>query len=812
MRVSLGWLAEWVDLPSPDRLAETLTLAGLEVEALERSGPDLSGIVVGRVVDCRAHPDADRLRVCEVDWGQAEPAHVVCGAPNVAAGQLIAFVPAGQRLPDGTRLKRARIRGQVSEGMICSDRELGLGEDQSGIRVLDADATVGAPLAEAIECGDTVLDVAITPNRGDCASMLGIAREVQALFGGELRLPEIAPEVEQGAPAAQAIGVRISDRAGCPRYAARVVRGVRVGPSPEALRARLEAAGHRSINNVVDVTNLVLAEWGQPLHAFDLASIRGAEVEVRSARPDEKIATLDGETRSLLPGDLVIADRERAVAIAGILGGAETEVRPGTCDVLLESAHFDPSRIRRTARRLGVQTESSYRFERGIDREGIERALDRAARLIADLAGGQVAPGRVSAEGDPAPAAGPIELEFDVVNRLLGTQLSESEIRGVLSRLGIEGLPANVPGRAHFQVPSWRNDLQIGVDLVEEVARIHGYDRIPTTVPEAPLCGATLPPLMPTIERARDSLWASGAFEILSLPVSHRRDADALRLAADDPRRPALALLNPLVEDEDRLRTSLLPAVLRAASMNLARQVDEVRLFEVGPVFLRAGSQELPAEREALVAVWIQGDRKSPWEPDPRPAGFFELKGVAERLLEDLSLDGVFEAGSTEPYLHPRVSCEIRCGKHRLGALGELHPETAEAFGIEAPCAVLELDLESVPQLATRPPRYREVSRHPAVRRDLAWVFDADCAAGDILAGIRKAGGSSLVSVDLFDRYGGEAVGEGRVSLAFRLIFQRPDRTLTEDEVARFIGRIEGMLEKRFQGARRSAANGGVAR
>lgn len=812
MKVSLDWLAEWVDLPASERLAEALTLAGFEVEPLERRGPDLSGIVVGRVADCRPHPNADRLRVCEVDWGQPELAHVVCGAPNVAPGQRIAFAPAGQQLPDGTRLKRSRIRGEISEGMICSDRELGLGDDSAGIRVLEAGATVGAPLAEAVESGDTILDLAITPNRGDCASMVGIAREVRALFGGELRLPEVAPKMEAGPPASQSVRVQICDPAGCPRYSARVIRGIRVGPSPDALRARLEAAGLRSINNVVDATNLVLIEWGQPLHAFDLATLRGGEVQVRRARPDEKIVTLDGETRSLLPDDLVIADRERAIAIAGVMGGAETEVRPETCDVLLESAHFNPSSIRRTARRLGIQSEASYRFERGVDREGIDRALDRAAGLIADLAGGQVAPGRVSAEGDPPPRAAPIELEFDRVNRLLGTDLRETEIRACLSRLEIEGLPTTVAGCAHFQIPSWRNDLQIAVDLIEEVARIHGYDRIPATLPEGRLLGAAFPPLTATLERARDSLEASGLFEILSLPVGPRGDADALRLAADDPRRSSLALLNPLVEDEDRLRTSLVPSILRAASTNLAHQVSEIRLFEIGTAFLRGRAEGLPEEREQLVAVWIQGDSRSPWGPDPRPAGFFELKGVAERLLDDLSLEGIFEPGSTEPYLHPRASCEIRCGRQRLGGLGELHPETAQAFGIDIPCAVLELDLRCVPNLEQRQPRYREVSRHPAVRRDLAWVFEEGCPAGDILASIRKTAGSSLVSLDLFDRYVGEGVGPGRVSLAFRLVFQRIDRTLTEDEVARFIRRIETTLEKRFRGVRRSAAKEGEAR
>jgi phenylalanyl-tRNA synthetase beta chain len=387
MKVPLGWLAEWVDLPDEAELCERLTLAGLEIEEILRSGPDLSAIRVGHVLERRQHPNADRLSLCRVDVGGPDAISVVCGAPNVAEGQKVAVALPGTKLPDGTVLKKSKIRGEASEGMICSARELGLSDEHAGILVLDPAAKVGAALPEVMRAGETILDVEITPNRGDWVSMLGMAREVQALFGGALRVPPCEP-VEGARPATQDVAIRIEAPDGCARYVGRIVRGVRVGPSPDWLRARLESAGMRSINNVVDATNLVLHEFGQPLHAFDLGTLRGAQVRVRRALEGEKLATLDGETRALAATDLVIADAERAIALAGVIGGAETEVREATTDILIESAQFAPKSVRRSGRRVGLRTEASYRFERGVDRDGVARAADRCARLVAELSGG----------------------------------------------------------------------------------------------------------------------------------------------------------------------------------------------------------------------------------------------------------------------------------------------------------------------------------------------------------------------------------------------------------------------------------------
>jgi len=812
MRVPLDWLAEWIDLPgSTDALVERLTLGGLEIEGVEHTGPTLEGVRVGRVLSKQAHPQADRLSVCVVDDGAGEH-EVVCGAPNVAAGQKVAFAPLGVRLPDGTKLKRARIRGVVSQGMICSARELGLGDDHAGILELDPDAPVGAPAAEALATGTTVLDLEITPNRGDWASILGIAREVRAHFGGALRWPPLAPP-EGGAPAAEAVCVVVEDAGGCAHYVARVVRGVRVGPSPEWLASRLEAAGLRPVNNVVDVTNLVLLELGQPLHAFDRAALRGGEIRVRAAAPGEKLVTLDGQSRDLVPEDLVIADAERPVAVAGVMGGAESEVGEATRDVLLESAAFHPTRIRRTARRLGLHSEASYRFERGVDPEGVARAADRAALLLAELCGGAVAPGRVEARGTPPPRTEEVRLDPERVNRLLGTSLDPDAVAACLERadFGVRR-ERRTGGALVATAPSYRGDVEGPHDLVEEVGRIWGYDRIPTTLPVAPLQPVEPSRRQELVDRAKTSLAGLGLTEVVSFPFASPDDLDRLGLASGDPRRRAVGLANPLVAAEGALRTSLVPSLLRIARQNRARQVEAIRLFEIAPAFLAgAGEGGLPEERLQLTALVTRGDKSGLWEPrEPIPL-FFLTKGLAERVLLDLGYAPECRPGGQEgpePYLHPGAACRIGVGGRVIGSVGELHPEAAGRFEIDAPCGVLELDLTV---LAAEPPprvRVREVSRQPRVRRDLAVLLDREQPAGEVLEAIRQTAGRLLVSAAIFDRYEGRGVPEGKVSLAFRLELQRPDRALEDREVAKLTDRVVKMLEQRFGGQLREGPGG----
>ena len=800
MLVPLSWLAEFVDLPaSVDELAEQLTMTGLEVDAIERTGPDLSSIVVGHVLERTQHPDADRLSVCQVDLGGESPQTIVCGAPNVDAGQRVAVAPPGARL-QGKKLKKSKIRGVVSNGMICSERELELSDEHEGILVLDTDAAPGTPLGDVLTAGETVMEIAITANRGDCASLVGIAREVHAAFGTALRLPADLLQ-ETGAAAGTAIEVGIDDAQGCYAYAARVVRGVRVGPSPAWLQARLEAAEVRSINAVVDVTNLVLLELGQPLHAFDLAKVQGGAVHVRRAADGESLTTLDEEARELHPDDLVIADAERAIALAGVMGGANSEVSGETTDILIESAHFHPGRVRATARRHGLFTDASYRFERGIDREGLVRAADRAARLIAELTGGEVAPGVVEARGDAPDFVERIALDPKRVNRLLGSDLDVDTIRALLVRLGIGAQGDTV---LDCKIPSHRNDLRIEADLIEEVARIHGYDAIEPVPLEGRLVGGEKPERWVLADRLRDTWTAEGFTEVQTFPFLDEGQLAGLRLAEDDSRRQMPRVVNPLVEDEAKLRSSQVPSLLRLVRENRSRQVDEVALFEVSRVFHSDSPEALPNERLRATAVLARGTEARLWRSEPRAPLFYEIRGAAERAVVALGRHLRFVASKApEPYLHPGACVDLLAGKERVGVAGELHPAVAAAFEIDAPCALIEVDLSKVADLPMRDSSYREVSKHPQVRRDLAVLLDRGQAADAVLGAVRKQAGNALAAVEVFDRYEGKGVPEGKVSLAMRLTFQRRDRTLTDDEVSKAVEEVLKMLAHRFDAEQR---------
>jgi phenylalanyl-tRNA synthetase beta chain len=795
MRLSLDWLSEWISLPPDDSLVERLDMCGFEDTAIHAPGPDVSGLRVGRVLERAKHPNADRLSVCRVDVGADAPLEIVCGAGNVAAGQVVAVAVPGSRLPDGTEIREARIRGVASQGMICSARELGLGDDAQGILVLAADAPVGAPLSRVLRPADRVLEVGITPNRGDTASLLGVAREIRALFGGEIRLPEAVP-AEAGPAARDAVRVAIEAPDACHRYAARVVRRVRVDASPAWLVRRLEASGLRSINNVVDATNCALLELGQPLHAFDLSAVRGREVRVRRARAGEKLTTLDGEIRELSAEDLVIADAERPIALAGVMGGADTQVTADTTEVLIESAHFLPAAVRASARRHGLRTEASYRFERGVDREGVRRAADRCARLLAEWAQGEVAPGAVEARGAMPEVTESIRLEVARANRLLGTELSPGEMRSLLERVGVTCAEPE-PGVLLGRIPSHRNDLHLHQDLTEEVARIHGYDRIPTTEPVGVLRPVELAPARVLAERARDALAGAGLFETVSFPFLAAGDVEALRLSPDDPRRRQLRLVNPIREEEPFLRSSLLPTLLRLVRQNLGRQIDELAVFEVSRVFLSGPPGELPGEPLQVACALADAGVARLWGGPPAPL-FHRARGVAERLLKQLGYVAILRRDGSPAYLHPGAGAAIEVGGRMVGAVGEIHPEVAAHFEIGAGCAVVEIDLSALLELPPAPARFREVSRFPQVRRDLAVIVAREVPAGEILEAARRAAGSDCVSAELFDRYEGRGVPVGRVSLAFRLVFQRLDRTLTDGEVTPAVDRVVRALAERF--------------
>lgn len=800
MRVPLSWLAERVPLRTPpDELARRLTIAGLETAY--DPGAGWANVVVGLVTDVRPHPNADRLRLADVDTGDATQA-VVCGAPNLAAGQKIAFARVGAVLANGKtgepmELTAAVIRGVESAGMVCSERELGLSDEHEGILVLSAESPVGAPLADALPSGGA-LEVEVTPNRGDCLSVLGVAREVAAVTGERVAEPP-ADYPEAGAPIADAASVEIADAALCSRYTCSLIRGVSVGPSPDWLRKSLEDAGHRSINNVVDVTNYVMLECGQPLHAFDLDEVRDGRIIVRPAAEGERFASLDGQEHALRPPMLMIADPERAIGLAGVMGGANSEMTESTRNVLLESATFNAINTRRTANALKLRTDASLRFEKGLNPELAERALRRATRLILETAGGEAAQGVCDEFPGKSPAPR-IPFSHAGLRRLLGADFPEAQVRGALDALGFAVEDAT-EGAMTVTPPYWRTDVSIEEDVIEEVARIIGYD----VIEGAPLEGA-VPSAIPQPERAlreeaRDALVAFGLQETISHTLVSREDA-ALR----DGREP-LAVHNPMSQEQSCLRTSLRPALLRAAALAL-RQTRAGGVFETGRVFIPC-PDDLPDERETA-AVVLAGPREAPhWERGandanaPEWAGFYDAKGVAEGLLARFGVTASFERAS-DPMLHPGRTAAILVNGEPVGVVGELSADNVRVFDLAAPkAAMMELDLQRLaPHVPAMRSSFAPFSRYPSATRDIAPDLSVRVSAQAALDVI--AAHPLVVRATPFDLFEGGALPEGVKSLTFNVEFQSPDRTLTagevNDAVAAIRKRMEDELGAAFRG------------
>ncbi len=782
MRIPISWLREYVDVDlAPEALAERLTMAGLEVSAVDHLGEGIRGVVVAQIVEKGPHPNADRLSLCRVTDGTGIH-EIVCGATNMGPGDKVALARVGARLPGGFKIKKTKIRGQVSHGMMCSERELGLGEDHSGILILPADAPVGTDLLEYLGLPETVIEVEITPNRADCLSVVGVAREVAALTGKELRIPQ--PEVPESGPEIAGItSVEIRAPELCHRYAARVIRGVRVGPSPMWLRRRLEACGVRSINNVVDVTNYVLLELGHPLHAFDMNRLAEGRIVVQRARAGERFTTLDGQERDLDADSLVICDAGRPVALAGIMGGENSEVEPDTTDVLLESAWFLPANIRRTSRRLGLRTEASYRFERGTDIEGLIRALDRATELIARLAGGTVARGIFDAYPivhEPKR----IPVRHDRVRRLLGVAVPPEEVRRILRSLGM--IEEAVDDRSvTVRVPTHRVDLEREVDLVEEVARIHGYDRIPTTLPRVPMRPDPAPLRRRIANVARDLLAGQGFHEAVCLSFGDPADDGRLGLPEGHALARHVTLANPLGRETSVLRTTLLPGLLGGLARNQRRQERAARLFEVGRSFHPREEEPLP--QEVLRAAAVAAGPRDPlaWWASEEPVGFFDAKGAVETLLAGLGVrDAGFESATDLPWLHPGRAARVTAGDAVLGWVGELHPLRLDAWDLEGPVAVFELDLDAVARVRQEPGPFPGLPRYPATQRDLAILVEAGrVRARDVVEAVWQAGLTLVRNVEIFDVYRGDRIPEGMVSLALRITYRADDRTLTDEEV-----------------------------
>lgn len=790
MNISLQWLKDIAPTltGSAREVADTLTQTAVPVDEVIPLAAGLEPIVVGRVVGVREHPNADRLVICDVEIG-GEAVQVVTGAPNVVEGAFYPFVGAGMTLPNGQRIEEVELRGELSQGMLCSERELGLGRDQAGVMRLRGDFEPGEPLVEALGRNDHRLVLDVTPNRPDLLGHLGVAREVAPGGVHDLQLPEFpgqrraSYETDRRAREGETGGVtvRIEDPEACPRYMGLVVRGVSVGPSPEWLASRLRAIGLQPINNVVDATNCVLHELNQPLHPFDLAELDGPAVIVRRADKGETLRTLDGQDRELDPEILVIADDERACALAGVMGGEDTEVGPGTTDIFIECACFQPRRVRRARQRFNLDTDAAYRFERGIDPDGLPAALARVTDLIMTVAGGTPAPRAVDICPDP-PARRLARLRPARVEQVLGQAIGHELIRECLEPLGFE-LDETEPGELSVRIPTWRPDVEREVDLIEEVARRYGYERFPQELRQQRPAGVGRDPLVPTFDRLRDFFVRLGFYEARTSPLT---DAD----------RGDVSLLNPLSEREANLRRSVLPGLVRVVETNFARGERDVRVFDIGTAFLGSGDGA-PMESLRIAAAWT-GHREPPhWSEADRDWDVWDLKWIFEQTAE-LATHGA-DVRPTElaggdgrlPFDHAFAAVDGE--GQTLGWAGRVRTEDVDAPAWAAPVWGFELEIRSPkPEKVT----FRPLPIYPAVDRDLALLVPKGVMAAEVEAEIEAAAPELLESLDLFDVYEGERIPQGIRSIAWRLRFRAPDRTLTDQEVDGAVEKITAALEE----------------
>ncbi len=796
MRVPLPWLREYCDPPLDARaIEERLTMTGTKVEAIHSHGvPSTENFVIGRVLSAEPHPDADRLKVCSVDLGLpgGEPACIVCGAPNVAAGQSVAVARPGAVMPDGTRLKKAKLRGVVSEGMILSESELEIGAGGEGILVLDGevgDLGPGTGLSEVLPIAMEVLELEITPNRPDCLGVYGVARELHAATGAPLA-PE--PWSQDPGSAGELDGARVNVLCSdlCPRFTARVLSDVTIGPSPAWLKARLMAAGQRPINNVVDITNYVMLLTGQPLHAFDLDRVAGGELTVRRASDGEQVQTLDGQVRTLDGEMVVIDDADGPTSIAGLMGGARSEVQPDTTRVLLEVATWNGPNIHRSSWALGLRSEASGRFEKGLAPEQCIHAQALACRLMVELCGASIAPGTIDVGGVP-PAGEPILLRESRVNAILGVSVALERQREILQALDFtvtdaeSGLSVSVP-------PVRRSDVTREVDLIEEVARIDGLERLPATLPARRGAAGLLSHAQLVRRQAEDTLAGRGLHEIVGWSFADPGLLDRLRLGAEDPMRNVITLENPLSDGQSIMRPTLMGSLLDAARQNVSRNGPDVALFESGTVYRAAAGSAAAHEHHALGALLSGARSPRSWRGEPAESDFFAAKGLLEGLLGRFHVPFTLQA-RVWPFLHPGRSAAVLSGEHTLGFVGEVHPLVAGEWDLERTSA-FAVDLGLLARCAPELISFSSFGAFPSLRQDLAVTLPADVPAQSVLDTVRRAGGEVLADARIFDVYTGSQVGEGRRSLALALTFRSEQATLTDEDVAPVRERIVAAL------------------
>jgi len=808
MKVSYQWLSQYVDVSgyTADELAEKLTRSGIEVDIVEKRNKGVEQVFVGFVKTREKHPDADKLSVCTVDVGQGEDLQIVCGAKNVAAGQKVPVAVVGAKLPDGLVIKRAKLRGVESQGMICSAKELGLNdkllpkEIQEGILVLPEDTKVGESILDVLAINDEVLDFDLTPNRSDCLSMLGAAYEIAAILGRPVQLPDAEKGLESGSTgqAANSISVEITAKEQCSHYAARYIENVKLGPSPLWMQNRLMAAGVRPINNIVDITNYVMLEYGQPLHAFDADKLANGHIDVRLAKQGETIVTLDGVERTLEPHMLLITDGTKPVALAGVMGGENSEVTETTTRILLESAKFDGGTVRKTSRQLGLRSEASLRFEKEVNPEAVIPALNRAASLMAEYAGGQVAAGIVEASTQQTKPA-QIELSVSKINQYLGTELSTEQVNEIFARLHFT---ADVHGETFtVHVPSRRGDITRTVDLIEEVARLYGYDNIPTTLMSGITTPGSLTKEQSVRRLTRQVLTGSGLHEAITYSFTHPEQIREFPGAYAQSKPIGLSM--PMSEERSTLRTSLIPHMLDVAAYNRNRNTPDVAVFEIGKVFVtdEAALTKLPEERVFLSALLTGKRHETHWTGKAGDVDFYDIKGVFERLVSFLGIQGIgYKAAQPEGF-HPgrtaHITLDTAEGTKVIGTIGQLHPALQQQKDL-ADVYVLEVEFAELAAHADERITHKLLPRFPSIGRDIAVVVGREVQAGDLIANARSVAGSLLESIQVFDIYTGDRLGDDKKSVALALVYRTPDRTLMDEEVTELHAKVVSSLEQTF--------------
>lgn len=798
MFVSYKWLQEYVDLTgiTAKELADRITKSGIEVESVEALNKGAQGVVVGHVLECEPHPNADKLKKCLVDIGEGEPVQIICGAPNVAKGQKVAVAKIGAVLPGGLKIKRAKLRGEASNGMICSLQELGVEsklvpkEYADGIFVFPSDAPVGADALKLLNLDDEVLELGLTPNRADCLSMIGVAYEVAAILGRNVKLPSIELQ-ENGENVHDYIAVRVDAPEDNPLYAGRIVKNVKIGPSPLWMQTRLMAAGIRPHNNVVDITNYIMLEYGQPLHAFDYDRLGSKEIVVRRAKAGETIVTLDDTKRVLTEGHLVITNGTEPVALAGVMGGANSEVRSDTTTVFIESAYFTSPVIRNASKDHGLRSEASTRYEKGIDPARTKEALDRAAALMAEYAGGEVVGGVVEVNTLKEKEV-TITITLDRINRVLGTAITKDEVAAILTNLQFAFSEDN--GTFTIAVPSRRRDISIEEDIIEEVARLYGYDRLPATLPVAEAKPGKLTPYQAKRREVRRYLEDVGFFQAITYSLTSAEKATMFALETAEPIRLAL----PMSEERSVLRQSLIPHLLEVASYNRARQVENVAVYETGAVYLTNGENELPSEKERLAGVLTGVWHAHLWQGEKKAVDFYVAKGILDGLFELLGLTNRIEYKQAKrEHMHPGRTADILLDDKTIGFVGQLHPVVQKEYDLKE-TYVFELALPDLLNAEVEDIRYEPIPRFPSIVRDIALVVDENVIAGELQKAIIEAGGRLLKEVAVFDVYKGDRLPAGKKSIAFSLRYYDPERTLTDEEVAAVHEKVIKAVEQKF--------------